>query len=601
MPNATDLARVQRDQFLATVKSEQLEKQMTASLMDADPVRARRIAAYMANAAIKAPALYGATKSSIIKVMLDCCAAGIEPNGRDAYILPYRTKDGTQAQLIISYQGFITLATKSERVSTIRAEIVCENDDFTWEDGVVHHRIDFFKNRGEMVGVYAVATMRDGSTLSAVLTKEDVDKTRARSRAKDSGPWVTDYMEMAKKGLAIDTPIPTPQGWATMGDIKVGDVVFDCDGARTFVTSKSEVKRIECFRITFSNGETVTCDNEHRWVARIGNAADYKTVTINELFDAKSSGKHVTLPYHGAIALPPADLPVDPYLLGYWLGDGSSTKPSITCSKDDLPHVLAAIKRAGYRVGAIRTDDAKDRSTEAATVGITDGMLVGLRACGVLGDKHVPPCYLRGSIPQRRALLAGLLDSDGHCDATRGRAVFSSTRKELADAVYELACSLGEHPYRYEHVARGFGIETVAYDVGWKPTFNPFTLERKASHYSPRKITPYVTVKSIERVESVPTQCIAVDSPTHTYLCGSGMFVTHNTAVRRLAKYLPLSPSAVAAIQADDEQYDFGQPAAPKPAHKTNADDLASALAGGDAVDFGQPAPADAADLEPAD
>lgn len=214
-------------QYLSIVKSEGLAKQMAASLMDNDPTKVKRIAAYMANAAIKTPALYNANKDSIIKVMLDCCSLGIEPNGRDAYVLPYRGRDGMQAQLIVSYMGMITLAMKSERIANIRAEVVHEKDFFEWEDGRIRHKIYWLKPRGEMVAVYAEASYKDGTKQNVVLTKEEVDKTRARSRAGNNGPWVTDYNEMAKKTAVRRLAKYLPLSPDAVASIQKDDEQFD--------------------------------------------------------------------------------------------------------------------------------------------------------------------------------------------------------------------------------------------------------------------------------------------------------------------------------------------------------------------------------------
>lgn len=216
-----------QDKYLAVVKSEGLAKQMAQSVMENDPQFVKRVCAYMANAALKAPTLYNASKDSIIKVMLDCCAFGIEPNGRDAYVLPYKSRYGTQAQLIISYQGYITLAMKSERIASIRAELVCENDQFTWHNGHIGHTIDWLKPRGEMVAVYAVALWKDGHEDATVLTKDEVDATRARSRAKDSGPWVTDYGEMARKTAVRRLAKYLPLSPAAVAAISADDEQFD--------------------------------------------------------------------------------------------------------------------------------------------------------------------------------------------------------------------------------------------------------------------------------------------------------------------------------------------------------------------------------------
>ena len=229
MPKSEVALRPQ-DKYLAVVKSEGLAKQMAQSVMDNDPQFVKRVCAYMANAALKAPTLYNANKDSIIKVMLDCCAFGIEPNGRDAYVLPYKSRYGTQAQLIISYQGYITLAMKSERISSIRSELVCENDQFSWHNGHIEHTIDWLKPRGEMVAVYAVALWKDGHEDVAVLTKAECDATRARSRAKDSGPWVTDYGEMCRKTSVRRLAKYLPLSPAAVAAIAADDEQFEFNG-----------------------------------------------------------------------------------------------------------------------------------------------------------------------------------------------------------------------------------------------------------------------------------------------------------------------------------------------------------------------------------
>lgn len=181
--------------FKSLVHSKQVTEQMVASLADNNPQTVRRICAYVANAAMKTPALFDCTKQSIVKAMVQCCAFGIEPNGWDAHILPY----GKEATLVIDYKGFITLALKSERISNVRAELVCQNDEFDYYNGRVSHRINFFKPRGEIMGAYAVATYKDGTEQSAVLSKEEIDKVRNMSRARNAPAWSTHYGEMAKK------------------------------------------------------------------------------------------------------------------------------------------------------------------------------------------------------------------------------------------------------------------------------------------------------------------------------------------------------------------------------------------------------------------
>jgi recombination protein RecT len=146
-------------------------------------------------AILKTPKLLDCTKESVVQCMLNCSALGLEPDGRRAHLIPY----GNSCTLIIDYKGLVELARRSGDVSNILAQIVCANDTFTWENGEVKHQINFKMDRGEMYAAYAVITFKDGTKQSDVMTKAEIDAIRKRSRASNSGPWVTDYNEMAKK------------------------------------------------------------------------------------------------------------------------------------------------------------------------------------------------------------------------------------------------------------------------------------------------------------------------------------------------------------------------------------------------------------------
>jgi recombination protein RecT len=102
--------------------------------------------------------------------------------------------------LIIDYKGLVELVYRSGVVANVHADIVCENDDFVYDRGqLVKHQISFREDRGEMYAAYCLVRMKDGTEKCEVLTKREIDSIRARSKASKSGPWVTDYNEMAKK------------------------------------------------------------------------------------------------------------------------------------------------------------------------------------------------------------------------------------------------------------------------------------------------------------------------------------------------------------------------------------------------------------------
>jgi recombination protein RecT len=174
----------------------------------------------------RTPKLQDCTQTSLFKCLLDLSAAGLEPDGRRAYLIPY----GTECTLILSYIGMIELVRRSGDVVSIRSELVCENDEFTWENGKITHKVDWRKPRGEIQAVYAEAVLKSGETQTATMTKDEVDAIRKRSRSGNSGPWVTDYGEMARKTsirrLCKLLPLSSE---ITEHNEKDGDVVLERD------------------------------------------------------------------------------------------------------------------------------------------------------------------------------------------------------------------------------------------------------------------------------------------------------------------------------------------------------------------------------------
>lgn len=213
-------------------------------------------------------------------------------------------------------------------------------------------------------------------------------------------------------------------------------------------------------------------------------------------------------------------------MLGCWLGDGSAASGRISKPDAELFERIAA---CGYDVAP--QPDVSDGRCPTRTI---YGLTVQLRAAGLLDNKHIPAAYLRSSIAQRTELLRGLMDTDGSWNRGRHQAVFTSTDKALALAVRELSISLGQRAVVQQVKAHGFGLTVDAYQVAFTPRqgFNPFALNRKAAGVStPRRSRSHRRViVAVEPMPTVPTQCIAVDSPDKTYLCTESMIPTHNTA-----------------------------------------------------------------------
>lgn len=145
------------------------------------------------------PKLADCTRESFLRCLLDLSAMGLEPDGRRAHLIPY----GKECTLVVDYKGLAELALRSGQIDSLHSDIVCENDEFEYDKGViVKHKIDLKKERGEPYAAYATAKMKgNDAVMSVVLGKEEIESVRKRSKAGNVGPWVhpQDKFEMWKK------------------------------------------------------------------------------------------------------------------------------------------------------------------------------------------------------------------------------------------------------------------------------------------------------------------------------------------------------------------------------------------------------------------
>lgn len=367
------------------------------------------------------------------------------------------------------------------------------------------------------------------------------------------------------KDMDCRTPILTTVGWKTMGTVEAGDYVYGPDGQPTRIVATSETfTDHRCYEIEFHDGATFIAGEDHLWrvwdkgghdaevwIATGGdrNAARGSWRTLSTAVIAESrwgfrrtSNGRMEYRYRvrcdAVVEGVEADLPIDPYIFGYWLGDGRANASSLTVGSGDRAHVLTEIARAGYRI----VSEVKDQpaawhihfNMPGCGAGHRDGISRRLRSLGVFDNKHIPECYLRGSPAQRRALLAGLLDSDGTIGgkSKTPRIEYCSTREPLARDVFRLARSLGARtrmlsaPAVYE--GRHVGTR---WRIAWTPTSNPFRLARKAARWrapvSDRQ--QWMSIVGIRPVETVPTRCIQVAHPEHVFLVGETFIPTHNS------------------------------------------------------------------------
>ena len=403
----------------------------------------------------------------------------------------------------------------------------------------------------------------------------------------------------AGKALPVTTPIPTPQGWRTMGDLQRGEEVFDRTGAICYVAGISAVQfDRKVYRLTFDDDSSLLADADHRWLAasiddaraklgpsrahagdgapcacgcglqaKVGkrfvhnhhrrpvrSAEGWRVVTTAEMLAhgvmRKSGAWALTgeralqhrwrIPLCGPVAFNAQVLPVHPYTLGVWLGDGTAGVAAVTCHIDDAEVVRRAAALCGGDLSGELPRDPRHPHIIRAMLRTTGkpgdrtGLTSDLRRLGVLHNKHIPAAYLLGSIAQREELLAGLLDTDGCVTGRNPRVEFCNTNKALAEGVLALARSLGFKARLGEDRAQLHGEDMgPRYRVTFVAGRPVFKLARKLARQRLGKLSgraSYRCVTAIDAVESVPVKCITVDSPDHSYVAGRDYTVTHNTS-----------------------------------------------------------------------
>ena len=347
------------------------------------------------------------------------------------------------------------------------------------------------------------------------------------------------------KALDVDTPVPTPDGWKRHGDLRPGDSVFSPSGDPVNVVAVTPHHVGPARRLGLADGSFIDAHGDHLWRTRrtwhTGRAKGYRNQHQSEVRDlplVTTDQIAATLRVGGvenrfthrikntvAVTTAPVDLPIPPYTLGAWLGDGASVHAQITTSEQDVG-ILARIRSDGYEV---RSHAARMR------YGII-GLQAQLRSVGLLGRKHVPQEYLRSSVAQRLDLLRGLIDTDG-CHIGGGRYQIVQRSSEIMDGLTELLLSLGIVPRGGKRRARlngrdvgevnliQFGIQVDDPDVA--------TLPRKKwagrVYTSGRVGMQARTVVSADAIGDRTVNCIQVAAPDGMYLAGRGFVPTHNS------------------------------------------------------------------------
>lgn len=379
------------------------------------------------------------------------------------------------------------------------------------------------------------------------------------------------------KMLSLDTELVTPTGFTLLKDLKEGDSLLDEQGIVCQVTQLHPIDiSPKSYRLTFDNGRQIEACADHQWLT-FDNKERGRLVRLSDGFREKrragrpsrakqnptkiSSQKNITLlnqtrdyhykeapsgsirttqqiydtlkvrgrtnhsiPVAKAIELPELELPLDPYCLGAWLGDGSKKSGQLTGID---PEVWEQFEKAGFKVTHSPTKQSRHHVYDLIGV---------LKKIGVANNKHVPTYYLRASIDQRLALLQGLMDTDGTCDKD-GSAAFNNTNKSLAEAVYDLVSGLGWKAHWKEGRAKLYGKDCGAkYEVRFAPDKPVFRIVRKLNRqkFTRRSNNRNHYIIDCQPIDPIPMRCISVNSPSHLFLASKSYIPTHNSHLARV-------------------------------------------------------------------
>ena len=350
------------------------------------------------------------------------------------------------------------------------------------------------------------------------------------------------------KALDLDTPIPTPSGFVRMGDLVDGSEVYDENGQICRVIKAHDVLYDrKCFKVIFDNGEEIIADADHLWHTQTKSDRSKNSMgdvrNTQEIFNTQikwgEPNHRIPVCINGVSGVDVV-LPIDPYILGMWLGDGTSAAGSITVGKRDFEETIELLKTIQHQFDKLIVHEY---NTDVFTVRVTSvddyqqkSLTAVLRQNQLINNKHIPDIYMNSSREQRLSLLKGLIDSDGYVDKG-GTCQFYNTNIKLVEQVKSLVESLGYKVTTKQYQPKLYGVDCapaalITFTPGEEVCCLSFKRQRikiKPKTNQSKLRAQWHYIKEVVEVESRPVRCITVDSPSSLYLCGKQYIPTHNT------------------------------------------------------------------------
>ena len=436
-------------------------------------------------------------------------------------------------------------------------------DGWVWADPERAQRLEGIFNR-----TYnnLAARKYDGSHLTFPGLNPDFATRQHRRdsvwRMIQSGNTLLAHVVGSGKAQPLDAKILTRDGWKRMGDVVPGNIVIAGDGTPARVLGVYPQGEKDIYRVTFSDGGSTECCDEHLWAThtyrergyaqrakKIGRSWDCAAGKVRPLSEIRAtivadhlSAKNHSIPVVGAVQFRSRPIPLDPYLVGVLIGDGCLTMRHVMFSTADneiLTAVSDAIPEDCELVHRGRYDYAiAFRGKVARAVGERGSVpshpvknaLVDLGLMGCYSyQKRIPEVYLHNDIETRISILRGLMDTDGTVDKRGVSVTFTTVSAPLADDVTELVRSLGGLVTRSVRMPPGGNHLAITLQVAMPPHINPFRLPRKSERVRPKsKYAPDRYITGVTLVGRKEAQCIMIDHPSHLYVTDD-FIVTHNT------------------------------------------------------------------------
>lgn len=364
-----------------------------------------------------------------------------------------------------------------------------------------------------------------------------------QNKGNMNGFILADTMGLGK-ALSLDTIVPTPDGCTTIGELSVGDKVFNEQGEPVEVLRIYDHDCLDMYKVTFVDQTSVVCCKDHLWYMKEQTESQYKVkntdwIVNGESICPRSSDrsqiiKTYEIPKCKPVQFAHKDTYIDPWALGALLGGGVLSIDSVefTSSYQDAVDMLSQCLPEGYVLRKQCVQDSISYNIARSMHSTRNEIICYLKELGLIGttsqSKFIPDVYKFNDVHSRWRLLQGLMGTDGY--AAEGNHSYTTMSSQLASDVAFLVRSLGGLATITESESQlNSRSHKTTYTVNIRvddPTQLYLCYERdrdRLEHLLPRK-----NFDTIEYVGKQPGRCITVSGDSHLYLCGD-FIVTHNT------------------------------------------------------------------------